>query len=126
MKLLTVVFLTGLLAQLSLLEAQTLTTKPFHDFFRKLIEPPAPPPRPVRINQVAPKPQAPVIPPLTVNILGISGEEGARVAIIQFEGNQMLIEEGDEKPGIYKVLRIDEGKITFLHIKANKRQEVNF
>ena len=113
MKINFIILFTALLVQVTSIESQPLIVKPFHDFFRKLIEPPAPPPRPIRINRVAPKPAAPVIPPLSVNILGISGEEGARVAIIQFEGNQMLIEEGDEKQGVYKVLRIDEGKITF-------------
>jgi len=112
--------------QINSLDAQILHQRPFHDFFRKLIEKPAPPPRRRVATRVAPKKPKKVIPPLQVDILGISGEEGARVAIINYKGQQMLIEEGDEKKNEYKVLRIDEGKITFLHIKAGKRQEVNF
>ena len=112
--------------QMGGVQAQVLHVKPFHDFFRKLIEKPAPPPRRRPTRRPVPKAPKKVIPPLQVDVLGISGEEGARVAIINYKGQQKLIEEGDEQKNEYKVLRIDESKITFLHVKAGKRQEVNF
>lgn len=122
----TMISILAACLQFGCLEAEILHVKPFHDFFRKLIEKPAPPPRQRPRTRVAAKAPKKVIPPLQVDILGISGEEGARVAIVNYKGQQMLIEEGDEKKDEFKVLRIDEGKITFLHIRAGKRQEVNF
>jgi hypothetical protein len=106
--------------------ADVATEKPYYDFFKKLIEKPRPPKRKRVRRQVVKKKQEIVVPPLQIQILGISGEDGARVAIINYKGQQMLIEEGDEKKGEFKVIRIDEGKLVFLHIKAQRRQEVTF
>ena len=100
--------------------------KPFQDFFRKKLERP----KPVVSVQAVKRPPLVepirVIPPLQVGLLGIAGEEGAHVAIISFKGKQLLIEEGDEVTDEFKVIRIREDKITFFHIKANKRQEIHF
>jgi len=106
--------------------ADVATEKPYYDFFKKLIEKPRPRKRQRVRRKVVKKQQKVVVPPLQIQILGISGEEGARVAIINFKGRQMLIEEGDEKKGEFKVIRIDEGKLVFLHTKAQRRQEVTF
>ncbi|MBT3783434.1 hypothetical protein HOF92_00585, partial [bacterium] len=100
--------------------------KPFQDFFRKKLEKP----KPVVSVQAVKRPPISeptrAIPPLQVGLLGIAGEEGAHVAIISYKGKQLLLEEGDEVRGEFKVIRIHEDKITFFHIKANTRQEVLF
>jgi hypothetical protein len=104
----------------------TAIQKPFFDFFRKLIEPPK---RRVPIQRAPIRPKQEkkiVIPPLQMNIMGISGEVGNRVAIVSYKGSQRLLMEGDEQPGEYKVISIDEQKITLLHIQAGRRQEVTF
>jgi hypothetical protein len=100
--------------------------KPFFDFFRKLIEPPKR--EVVRPQNVvrAPEKKEVVIPPLQMQIMGISGEEGSRVAIVTYKGSQRLLMEGDEQPGEYKVISIAVDKITLLHIAAGRRQEVTF
>ncbi|MCO4782384.1 MAG: hypothetical protein KC646_08665 [Candidatus Cloacimonetes bacterium] len=96
--------------------------KPYYDVFRKLIQPKA---KKTNCNlhirrEIKPIPK--VISPLSIKTLGITGVEGSRVAIINYKGHQTLIEEGDSKPGVYKVLQIDEDKVVFFHIKASKRE----
>jgi hypothetical protein len=61
-----------------------------------------------------------------MTIMGISGEVGNRVAIVSYKGAQRLLMEGDEQPGEYKIISIDEQKITLLHIQAGRRQEIPF
>lgn len=99
--------------------------KPFFDIFRKLIEPPKPPPAPVATVVATAKPAAPVIPPLQIQINGITGDEGNRVAIVTFKGQQMLLLNGDDK-GEFNVISIDSDKIVVLHKAAQRRQEIAF
>ncbi|PCJ20059.1 MAG: hypothetical protein COB02_05530 [Candidatus Cloacimonadota bacterium] len=96
--------------------------KPYFDFFRKLIQPKPKKKRKQVKRRQSIKKSAPTIPPLGIKILGITGEEGSRVAIINYKGDQALVEEGDSKPGIYKVIQIYEDKVVFMHIKASKRE----
>ena len=52
-------------------------------------------------------------------IHGISGEEGNRSAIVTFDREQLLLYEGDQdKNKKFKVIRIDEKKITVSHTAA--------
>lgn len=105
-------------------QAQEIPQKPFFDFFKKLIEKPKPKKRkPVRRAPVKTV-QKKVIPPLQISIMGISGEEGSRVAICRFKNEVMLLEEGDQKGNDFKVIRIDASKMTVLHIAAGRRQEI--
>jgi hypothetical protein len=99
---------------------------PFLDFFRKLIERPLPPKTPDKSIVTEDKIIKKIIPPLQMTIMGISGEVGNRVAIVSYKGGQRLLMEGDEQPGEYKIISIDEQKITLLHIQAERRQEITF
>lgn len=96
--------------------------KPYFDFFRKLIQPKPKAKRKAVTRKKTIRAKKVTIPPLGIKILGITGEEGSRVAIISYKGSQDLVEEGDSKPGIYKVIQIDEDKVVFMHIKASKRE----
>ena len=120
-----VLLILGLLASQTT-ESASNDAKPYYDFFRKLIQKQKKPRRrlPVRtkIKTAAPKP---VIPDLKMTIHGISGEEGMRTAIVTFEREQLLLTEGQEQTGKFKVIKIDTDKITLLHIKAGKRQEIS-
>lgn len=121
-----IVFLLTLLLVTSGLGANDTIQKPFFDFFRKLIEPPKREvEKPVNVVR-APEKKEVVIPPLQMQIMGISGEEGSRVAIVSYKGAQRLLMEDDEQPGEYKVISISSDKITLLHIAAGRRQEVTF
>jgi len=115
--------LTGLLLQTSV--ASDEIKKPFFDFFRKLIEPPKPPPKPVATVTAVVAPQAPVIPPLQIQIMGITGDAGNRVAIINYKGQQKLLLNGDDH-GDFSVINIEADKIVVLHKAAQRRQEVTF
>jgi hypothetical protein len=106
---------------------EVVVEKPFFDPFRKLIEPPKKKIVKQRRTVVREKKKEKiVIPPLQMNVMGISGEEGNRVAIVSYKGQQRLLMEGDQQPGEFKVISIDENKITLLHIKAGTRQVVKF
>ena len=122
----SIVYILLMTFGLSVLSANVIPDKPYYDFFRKLIEKKQKKKRKKVVRKTIKKQTKKVIPPLQIEILGISGEEGARIAIIKFNNQQKLIEEGDEWKPHYKVIRIDEEKVTFLHIQAGKRQEVNF
>ena len=96
--------------------------KPYYDYFRKLVQKK----KNIKVKPIL-KPQViiqtpKVIPPLKVRVLGITGEEASRVAIISFNGEQTLIEEGDSKVGVYRVIQIDSDQVVFMHIRASKRQ----
>ncbi len=108
-----------------LIHAEGEIKKPFFDPFRKLIEPPKPPPKPIQQVVARPVPQKPVIPPLDIKIMGITGEPGARVAIVSYKGSQMLLLDGDDKPD-FRVMSIDGDKLVVLHKAAQRRQEVGF
>lgn len=101
--------------------------KPFFDFFRKLIEPPK---RKLKKKKQrvlkSSKKETVVIPPLQMSVMGISGEEGNRVAIVTFEGKQRLLMDGDEEAGKFRVISIEPTKITLMHFKAGRRQEISF
>lgn len=116
-----------LFCQTSMAE-QSSIEKPFIDIFRKLIKKvkvlPFRSKAKLPINP-GPAP-APVIPPLQMSVLGISGEQGNRVAIVTFEGKQRLLMDGDEEAGKYRVISIEPDKISLMHLKAERRQEINF
>lgn len=124
MRLSTIIILALLVSEI--MASTPIIEKPYYDFFRKLIQKEKKPRRrvPVRtkIKTAAPKP---VIPDLKMTIHGISGEEGMRTAIVTFEREQLLLTEGQEQTGKFKVIKIDTDKITLLHIKAGKRQEIS-
>lgn len=102
-----------------------IIAKPYYDFFRKLLVKEKKPIRAVPVRTpIKSEPTKPVIPDLKMIIHGISGEEGMRTAIVTFERDQLLLTEGQEQPGQFKVIKIDSDKITLLHIKAGKRQEI--
>lgn len=99
--------------------------RPSFDPFRKQIEPPAPPVRKDPVRSPVPIPQKPVIPPLDIKIMGITGEPGARVAIVSYKGSQMLLLDGDDQAD-FRVMSIDGDKLVVLHKAAQRRQEVGF
>jgi|GEM_PF-7011919 len=99
--------------------------KPISDFFLRKLEKPKPVMKVPQVKPLPVKPEPVVIPPLKIDILGISGEEGARVGIINFKGSQSLVEEGD-KTKTYEVMKIDAESIIFYHTKAKKRQKIIF
>ncbi len=101
--------------------------KPYHDFFRKLIQKKKRPIRKATKRRVIKQAPKKVIPKLKMTVHGISGEEGSRSAIVTFEREQMLLFEGDQdRNKKFKVIRIDENKITLLHVAAARRQEITF
>ena len=112
-----------LLGFLCVLSSQA-DSKPFQDFFRRKLVKEKPVIK-VTEERVKVVKRDPVIPPLQISILGIAGEEGSRLGIINFKGRQALIAEGDQRKE-YKVIRIEEDKITVLHKKAKRRQEISF
>tara|TARA_Y100000589_G_scaffold122853_1_gene117285 strand:+ start:236 stop:622 length:387 start_codon:yes stop_codon:yes gene_type:complete len=125
MKLIAVLFITSIFNYNY--ATGTEVPRPYHDFFRKLIQ------KPKKIKRQRTKraviKQAPkkVIPKLQMTIHGISGEEGSRSAIVTFDREQLLLFEGDQdRNKKFKVIRIDENKITLLHTAAGKRQEITF
>jgi hypothetical protein len=106
---------------------EVVVSKPFFDPFQKLIEPPKEKPKIQKRTVVKETKEVKVvIPPLQMGVMGISGEEGNRVAIVTYKGQQRLLMEGDEQPGEFKVISIEESQITLLHIKAGSRQVVKF
>ena len=101
--------------------------KPYHDFFRKLIQKKKRPIRKATKRRVIKQAPKKVIPKLQMTVHGISGEEGSRSAIVTFDREQMLLFEGDEdRNKKFKVIRIDENTITLLHVAASRRQEITF
>ena len=126
MRLLILLFITTSLIN-SAYAASSDSIKPNHDFFRKIIQKKKQVARQKSQRKVRKQPQKKVIPKLQMIIHGISGEEGNRSAIVTFDREQLLLYEGDQdKNKKFKVIRIDEKKITVSHTAAARRQEFSF
>ena len=126
MRLLILLFITTSLIN-SAYAASPDSIRPYHDFFRKLIQKKKACCTSKTQRKVIKQPQKKVIPKLQMIIHGISGEEGSRSAIVTFDREQLLLFEGDQdRNKKFKVIRIDEKKITVLHTAAGRRQEFSF
>ena len=126
MRLLILVFIASCIVNLSYAAGPNVS-KPYHDFFRKLIQKKKRVVRKATRRKVIKQPEKKVIPKLQMTVHGISGEEGSRSAIVTFEREQLLLFEGDQdRNKKFKVIRIDENKITLLHVAAARRQEITF
>ena len=126
MRLLILLFITTSLIN-SAYAASPDSIRPYHDFFRKLIQKKKRVVRRKTQRKVIKQPQKKVIPKLQMIIHGISGEEGSRSAIVTFDREQLLLYEGDQdRNKKFKVIRIDEKKITVSHTATARRQEFSF
>lgn len=126
MRLIIYIFIISSLVSVSNANSPNVS-KPYHDFFRKLIQKKKRKIRAPTKRRVIKQPEKKVIPKLQMTVHGISGEEGSRSAIVTFDREQLLLFEGDQdRNKKFKVIRIDENKITLLHIAAKRRQEITF
>ena len=126
MRILILIFISFSIVSVNYADGPNVS-KPYHDFFRKLIQKKKRVVRKATKRRVIKQPEKKVIPKLQMTVHGISGEEGSRSAIVTFDREQLLLFEGDQdRNKKFKVIRIDENKITLLHVAAARRQEITF
>jgi hypothetical protein len=99
------------------------------DPFKPLVRPPPPkvfipPPRPNREKDVklTEKQLQPVVAPLKMQVLGIVGNDGERLAMIRFNNGIKILRENDEVAGEFKVIAIKPDQITVFSIRENCRR----
>ncbi len=62
-----------------------------------------------------------VIPPLKLRVTGICGNEGLRQAIIQFENDEYIVENGQVIDGKFKVVDVNADKLVVYSIRESRR-----
>lgn len=62
-----------------------------------------------------------VIPPLKLKVTGICGNDGIRQAIIQFENDEYIVENGQVIDGKFKVVDVTSDKLVVYSIREERR-----
>lgn len=62
-----------------------------------------------------------VIPPLQLKVTGICGNDGLRQAIIQFENDEYIVENGQVIDGKFKVVDVTSDKLIVYSIRESRR-----
>ena len=62
-----------------------------------------------------------VIPPLKLKVTGICGNDGLRQAIIQFENDEYIVENGQVIDGKFKVVDVNSDKLVVYSIRESRR-----
>jgi len=62
-----------------------------------------------------------VIPPLKLKVTGICGNDGLRQAIVQFENDEYIVENGQVIDGKFKVVDVNSDKLVVYSIREARR-----
>ncbi|HAE39203.1 MAG TPA: hypothetical protein DCG57_11275 [Candidatus Riflebacteria bacterium] len=76
--------------------------------------------RQTQVNPVI-EPKKEVIPPLKLEVTGICGNDGVRQAIIQFENDEHIVENGQVIDGKFKVIDVSPDKLVVYSIREQRR-----
>lgn len=97
-------------------------TDPFKPVITKNVPPPARAVQPVKPVKVEPpKPQAPKIQPIKLFVKGIVGNEGNRLAIVEFEKEEKTITKDQIVDGKFKVVDIYSDRVVVYSNKEQRR-----
>ncbi|PKL50631.1 MAG: hypothetical protein CVV42_02585 [Candidatus Riflebacteria bacterium HGW-Riflebacteria-2] len=67
------------------------------------------------------EPKKEIIPPLKLKVTGICGNNGLRQAIIQFENDEYIVENGQVIDGKFKVVDVNDDKLVVYSIREARR-----
>lgn len=77
--------------------------------------------RNVKVEPPVIEPKKEVIPPLKLKVTGICGNDGLRQAIIQFENDEYIVENGQVIDGKFKVVDVTSDKLIVYSIREERR-----
>jgi len=77
--------------------------------------------RSVKVEPPVTEPKKEVIPPLKLKVTGICGNDGLRQAIIQFENDEYIVENGQVIDGKFKVVDVTSDKLIVYSIRESRR-----
>ncbi len=106
--------------------------KPALDPFQVLIKPKAPPPQIIPTNVTAPPSAPPPPPPIQFSVKAIAGESPNYVAVLNYNGNDYIAEEGwesEDKAFVVKQIgpnKNGEFEVEIYNKRSNKLQHKKF
>jgi len=77
--------------------------------------------RNVKVEPPVTEPKKEVVPPLKLKVTGICGNDGLRQAIIQFENDEYIVENGQVIDGKFKVVDVTSDKLVVYSIREERR-----
>ncbi|KAF1079953.1 MAG: hypothetical protein GQF41_3851 [Candidatus Rifleibacterium amylolyticum] len=77
--------------------------------------------RSVKVEPPVTEQKKEVIPPLKLKVTGICGNDGLRQAIIQFENDEYIVENGQVIDGKFKVVDVTSDKLIVYSIRESRR-----
>lgn len=88
--------------------------------------PPAPPPTPEVRSEVMAPPPPPAAPPLPFRYFGrVKGTNGKSADFVERDNQIITVDAGETLDDSYRVERIDETEIVFLHLPTQQRQSLS-